>query len=830
MPCNLTTKWFPGRLLKFLILALPCLLITLIVCIAQDKKEYGSLSIYNFSPKTYNALEQNFAITQDQRGIMYFGNNQGVLEYDGVSWRLIQVGTGPLVRSLNIDKSGRIYVGSFNEFGYLAPDSIGMLKFHSLSEKLDTAYQNFNQVWNTHVTSMGIIFQSNDYLFIYDQDSVKIVSSKVPIYESFYVNNILYTYLGNRGLAYLTDDSLTLLPAEGIFEKDFISGIVDINPSYLLISTSSSGLYRMDVNSTGKTTKILKLKTPIDKILQNIDIYKVNKIAGDRIALGTWGNGVIIVDTSWNLISVIDKNSGLQDLVIQGQYVDKSGNLWLALGNGISRVEINSPISYFNDKNGISGTVQSITKFNNTIYTATLRGLFYLSNEITDSLLTQNEKAIFKIVKGFNEEECWNVVTFKYKDEEILLVVTNNNITEVDKYNRFDVVLHEIPWKLYQSRLDPARVYVGLESGLTSIYRENEQWINEGKIDGIDEQITYLSEDHLGNLWMGTPNQGILKLTIKSFINKRINEVTISRYDSTDGLPKGPFIVTQTTGMPIVATNKGLYKFNFIDTEFKPDSSFGIQFSDGSHYIHRINTEEEPFIWMVTASAGPEKPYQVGYLKPLPDKRYEWIYTPFKKISEGLVHDIFIDREQIVWFGGADGLYRYDMNIKKDYSIPYNAYIRSVSISEGESIFGGTFFDKTGLSVLYQSENLKPIIPFSKNSVVFNYSAQSGEDETFLRFIYFLEGNDNSWSAWTKDTKKEYTNLHEGEYIFHVRAMNVFDHESTEATYSFTILPPWYRKWWAYICYLSFLLLLGYMIYILRYNRQLRIAVNKKTA
>ena len=800
------------------------------VCNAQVQKESGSLPVYNFSPKIYNAHEQNFSIAQDQRGIMYFGNNQGVLEYDGVNWKLIRTRTRSQVMSLSVDNKGRVYVGSNNEFGYLSADSIGILKFHSLSDKLDTTYQNFNLVWNTYTTESGIIFQTYDYLFIYNQDSVRIISSETRILESFYVQDVIFTLLEGSGLALLENDSLVILPGGEIFSEEFIYGIVEINSNNLLITTLNSGFYKLDLNQLGNRGRtIVKLKTPIDDMLEKIDINEATKIAQDRIAIGTWGKGVFLLDTTWNLITVIDNNSGLQDQVVQGQYVDRSGNLWLALSNGISRVEINSPASYFNDRNGLLGTVQSVTRFNNTIYTATLRGLYYQYNEIDNNQLFKNNQTAFKIVEGFDEAECWNVLTFKNKGEEILLVVTNNDISEVDKYNRSNIVLQEIPWKLYQSRLDPARVYIGLESGLASIYRENKQWINEGKIEGIDEQITYLSEDHLGNLWMGTPNQGILKLTINSFISKRINEVTISRYDSKNGLPKGPFIITQTTGMPIFATNKGLYKFNFIDTEFKPDSSFGTQFSDGSHWIHRINTDDKSLIWMVTAGAGCEKPFEVGYLKPLPDKSYEWIYSPFKKISEGLIHDIYIDKKQVVWLGGADGLYRYDLNVKRDYSIPYNAYIRNVSISEGDTIFRGTFFDKEGLSVLFQSENLKPVLPFSKNSVVFNYSAQSGEDETFTGFSYFLEGNDNDWSDWSRDTKKEYTHLFKGDYIFHVKALNVYDNESTEATYSFKILPPWYLKWWAFLLYLIFATGIVYVIVKL-YTKRLRHIIRIKTA
>ena len=830
MPCNIIKYLFPGEYLRFSLLVFICLIISLTAAIAQDQREFGSLPVYNFSSKIYNAHEQNWCITQDNRGIMYFGNNNGVLEYDGVNWRLIRTGISSSVRSLNSDKKGRVYIGAVNEFGYLMADSIGKLCYHPLSEKIDSSYGNFNQVWNTHITSTGIIFQTYDYLFIYNKDSIRIISSINPIDESFFVNDVLYARLKGVGLVSLIGDTLVPVPGGEIFSEEFIYGIVDINPSDLLIATSNSGFYKLDLNKlNNKETAITRLRTPIDDILQRTNIFKATKITEDRIAIGTWGNGVIIVDTSLNLISVIDKNSGLQDQVVQGQYVDKSGNLWLALSNGISRVEINSPISFFNDRNGILGTVQSVTRFNNTIYTATGRGLFYLSMESADSKIPEQKSAIFKIVKGFDEVECWNIINFKYKGEEILLVVTNNNITSVDQYNKSKVVLYENAWKLCQSRLDPARVFIGLESGLASIYRKNGTWINEGKITGIDEEIRYISEDHLGNLWMGTSEEGVLRMVIKSFLNDRINEITIFQYNSTHGLPEGPFIVTQTTGLPIVATNKGIYKFHSIDTIFEPDSTYGKQFSDGSHYIHRINTEDKSLIWMVTASPGGQKPYQVEYLKPLPDKSYEWIYSPFSKISEGLIHDIFIDREQAIWLGGAEGLYRYDMKINKDYSISYNAYIRDVSINEEDTIFRGTFYDETGLSVINQGENLKPDLPYSKNSVSFNYSAQPGEDETFLRFSYFLEGKDDSWSKWTRDTKKEYTNLYERKYIFHVKAMNVYEHESTEATYAFTILPPWYRKWWAIILYM---ILASGIVYIIvkLYTRRLRQIIRIKTA
>ena len=93
--------------------------------LAQESSEAGLPFLHNYSPEEYGASNQNWAIVQDQRGVMYFGNNMGVLEYDGVSWRRIQTKDQSTIRSLAIDEAGVIYVGGASELGYLAPDALG---------------------------------------------------------------------------------------------------------------------------------------------------------------------------------------------------------------------------------------------------------------------------------------------------------------------------------------------------------------------------------------------------------------------------------------------------------------------------------------------------------------------------------------------------------------------------------------------------------------------------------------------------------------------------------------------------------------------------------
>ncbi|NUO80959.1 histidine kinase, partial [candidate division KSB1 bacterium] len=130
--------------------------------------ETGRPNIRNYSPKEYGAMPQNWAIIQDQRGVMYFGNWNGVLEYDGVTWRLIPTPNKSGVRSFAMDEHGRLYVGAVGDLGYLAPDSLGQLQFVSLLDHVAQEGRGFNEVWYTYATSQGVYFGTDRMLLRWD--------------------------------------------------------------------------------------------------------------------------------------------------------------------------------------------------------------------------------------------------------------------------------------------------------------------------------------------------------------------------------------------------------------------------------------------------------------------------------------------------------------------------------------------------------------------------------------------------------------------------------------------------------------------------------------
>jgi hypothetical protein len=84
----------------------------------------------------------------------------------------------------------------------------------------------------------------------------------------------------------------------------------------------------------------------------------------------------------------------------------------------------------------------------------------------------------------------------------------------------------------------------------------------------------------------------------------------------------------------------------------------------------------------------------------------------------------------------------------------------------------------------------------------------------------WLEGFEPHWSDLDVNYYKEYTNL-SPENTLSRPGSNVFHKQSEEAVYSFEILPPWYRTWWAYTLYV--LAAVGLFGFIVRYRtRQLK--------
>lgn len=93
-------------------------------------------------------------------------------------------------------------------------------------------------------------------------------------------------------------------------------------------------------------------------------------------------------------------------------------------------------------------------------------------------------------------------------------------------------------------------------------------------------------------------------------------------------------------------------------------------------------------------------------------------------------------------------------------------------------------------------------IPYNQNFLHFQYSNLYLVPHETTRYRYILNGFDKDWSDPTSETTTvNYMNLPPGNYSFEVISTNANNTWSAPAGFSFTINPPWWKTWWAYLIY-----------------------------
>ena len=331
----------------------------------------------HFTRQDYRQHHQNWAVVQDPRGVIYVANYEGILEYDGVSWRLIETPAKDVVRSLTVDDAGQVYVGAVGDFGFLQPDSTGTLDFVSLRSQIDPAYRDFKDVWGTHATSDGVFFQTTERLFRWDGRTMKVWESEPGFHTAFWVRNQFLIRQWGVGLFQLVGDSLRMMPGGDQFADLRIYMIAPYAQERLLIATRSAGLFVYDGE------RAVPFSTEVDALFDQYRLYHGQALSDGHYALSFLdGGGVAVIDGKGRLVQRLDESTGLPDGWVNYVYDDAQGGLWMALNNdGIVRMDLSSSLSFYDRKLGLDGRVNSKVRHQGRLYVATTTGVYVLDEE-----------------------------------------------------------------------------------------------------------------------------------------------------------------------------------------------------------------------------------------------------------------------------------------------------------------------------------------------------------------------------------------------------------------------------------------------------------------
>ncbi len=753
--------------------------------LGQDKI-IGLPEIRNYKKTEYKGDPQNWQIEQDKNGNLYFANNKGLYQFDGSSWRKYSLPNSGLIRSFKIDKSGKIFVGGTNEFGYFKPNSKGKMEYFSLSKSINREDRKLiDLVWKIHLFNDEVIFQSFVVTYIFKHN--KLTSLKPPsrFQFSFQVNNELYFQDHKMGILEYKNGKLFPLKGTTALNGDEIWGIFPMPENKLLIATLNSGLYLYDYQKTSPWNT--EANTFIKK---NVCLGGVS-LKNKSVVLNSSTNGIIILDTTGKIIQHINHEKGLLNNTVLASFIDDKNNLWLGLNNGMAFINENSPITHMGYSYGLSSVYASAI-YNNTIYVATDQGLYY------HSLKENFKEEPFKFVEG-TSGQTWNIQII---DGQLIcgsnkgaLVISNGN-TAMKINSLGHLYFKKIPNK-------PDFMIGSNYNGFGIFKKVSNNWQFINQIEGIyGYPYSFEIDNHY--IWYKKDDL-IYRLTLSEDMKRFEN---IKTYKNISNSNKGIQSVQSINNRIYFQTNNHFYTYSPNNESFIEDKKLGTLFKNIPK-IKSLTQDTNGNLWYVFNES-------LGVLMKDQNNSYKNVVAPFSNFTGNLVTNYFsvnTFNSENIFIGLTDGLAHYNSKQKNDYINKPKAFIRSFIHS------GDTLILNNG-----QKELNKYKLQYKFNNVKFTFSSPTYENLDNVEFSFLLEGFDSKWSNWSNTSVKEYTNLREGNYVMKLKVRNSYGIQSEEASLLFTISPPWYRHPLAYFIYVVIII---FSIYMIRERMKIKIRKNK---
>jgi ligand-binding sensor domain-containing protein/DNA-binding CsgD family transcriptional regulator len=748
---------------------------------AQNPIGIPQINIY--STLDYKGGSQNWDIDQDKNGLLYFANNEGLLVFDGRNWELYSLPHKTVVRSIKIANDGKIYVGAQDELGYFFPDKNGTLTYHSIRNQIPEKERKLSDVWDICTVNGEVFFRSTNKI-------LQLTKGKLNIYKP----RNLWEFMGEcNGKVYAQDITQGLL----LFEKnawrqvatpsqlqnDFVTSILNFGVDTLLVTTLKKGAFLISKGT------VVKMKiTNEQQLLQN-KMYKAIAINNNWIAIATSGAGCYIIDKKGNIIQQFSSEEGLYKNSIRSIFMDRNGNFWLGLDDGINFIAFNNSIKYiYPDRAKQTSSYFSLID-QQKLYIGTSNGVYATAMQPNIADLSYT-KHLFKEIAN-TSGQVWELSKMNNKilvgHEDGAMVIENDVAKKI--YSSPGTWLFIKPWQ------DSTTIIAGTYFGLQRIDYQKGTFTNGGNIQGLNESLRFLVPHH-NLIWASHPYRGIFRLTL-SADKKKIIETKY--YGEKNGLPSMlGNSVAKIRGKVVVATQKGIFEYDEATDKFI--SSAFLTPILGNNVYHYLKEDKKGNIWFISH----KKVGLIDFKSKTNTKKYTIVHLPELNslVVAGFEHVNPYD-EQNVFIGAKKGLIHinykeYSKNIK-----PVNVRLSLVkTINEQPKVIFGGYFLTDGKISSKQNKDEKIKLDKEFNSLHFEFSSTLYEQQNNIEFSYQLEGADKDWSPWTGKNEKDYTNLSYGSYVFKVKARNNLGSESEVATYRFYIEPAWYETIWIYLLYI----------------------------
>ncbi len=753
----------------------------------------GLPDVFNYYKVAYNGGLQNWDIKQDQNGIIYIANNEGLLSFDGKYWNLYPLPNKTIARSIEIGFDNRIYVGGQDELGYYAPAINGKLEYISLTRLIPEKDRSFGDVWDIVSIKKDIFFRTPSKIFKFTNEAVSVYDAPNEWLYMGVCNGHVYSQDIKDGLLTYENNVWAQLPTVNKLPvNDPITAILPVQKGGIIITTLKNGLFTFADNVFSK------INSAATAIFEKERIYSAITISSEWIALATNNGGVYITDLKGQLIQSFSKTEGLQDNNVLSIFLDKHSNLWLGLNNGIDFISYNSAIKRITPLSQ-AGSGYAAIVHKNYLYTGTSAGLFSVPlQQIADLSFS---KGHFSPVSN-SSGQVWGLAEINGKllmgHHEGAFDITENtaeHISEIPGFWNFTPISSVYP---------SAKIVAGNYKGLTFFNYVNNAFSVAGNIPAFNESSRFVALDKYDNIWVSHPYHGVYKIT-----PAKDGRYTTQLYTSKNGLPSTlNNHVYKIKSEVVVATEKGIFLYNQAKNIFEASDYY--QKILGPQSLRYLSDDTEGNIWFIH-----EK--NLGVVD-MSGKKPEIIYLPElnNKLLSGFEF-IYTLNANNIFVGGEKGFFHINYEKYKKNMPALQVQIRSVRIvADKDSLLFGGYFSEVNDKQIQINAKI-PEVNSRWKTIHFEYSTPIFGQQTSLEYSYKLKGFDENWSIWSNKTEKEYTNLPPGTYTFQIKVRNNLGNESAQVSYSFKILPPWYRSKLANLIY--FLLLCFTMYFLNRWQR-----------
>ncbi len=755
-----------------------------------------------------------YDILQDKEGFIWVGTKDGLNRYDGYSFKVFTNDpynakslSSNSINKLFEDSKGRIWVGTENEGLNIYDKKSGdFYRIISNNQHANGLSSNIIKIIEempdgrmliaTEDGKINIITLPLNYL---DKDVAPVIS-KLSLPNNTKVYNIgndknNNTWIGGMdGTVYKFDaakNNLVLLPNSqilnnGYFTKD--ESILINNNLYLYDGTIVTPLF--DTSKIPLGNIIFKPNSKLwDKHHRELSFYDVSAWMPNK-------------KLEWNL------KLPAQTRILYPYIFDRSGMLWCGtLGYGLRKYNIandkfNAQVNGYSIYSIVPNTTDDIF-LGDVVYQWRRLKNNNIQNDAFSQIPQVTQIDNFIIAKSGN---YWiksdNKGYFKYNPN-------TNKLTPYPSINNYEGMGSKQPI-IEDSRNQIW--FAGLGGSIMLLNTSDEKIttlnINTNTAKPLSEYAvaTALYEDKMGDFWVGTID-GFAKVILAGIKNTEAqvkwyynnNNPNSLNYNHVSSFIDDPYnanylwIATKGGGLNRLEKSTGNFLHLTVKNGLSDNVVYGLLTDDAGNIWGSTN---KGIFCLNTSKQDNNNNYHFrNFTKADGLQDNEFNTNAYKKLSNGHLA-----------FGGVNGLNIFDPKEILAKRFTPNVFITNILINN----LPVTPNDKTGVlkNTIEQTETIS--LSYLQDILTLEFASLDYTTSSQNKYRYKLEGADKDWVEAGTNRNATYLHLTPGEYIFKVQGSNSQGIWSEHiAQLKISVLPPWWRTWWAYIFYL---LVLGFAL------------------